>query len=193
MNSPHNTGTLIDGTQIVWRPLRGDDASRLETGFRQLSPESRYRRFLTYRISLSPSELKYFTHCDGANHLALGAFLADSRGGELDLVAVGRYGRDTDEFDLAEVAIVVADAWQQQGIGKLLFAALATGAWQAGVRYWKAVFLANNTAMQRLLATVGEKQAECDVDRGVVEAVYRLFPPGNSASFVNEARDEAKQ
>jgi acetyltransferase len=178
MTLPQNTCALNDGTPVVLRPLRGDDASKLETVFRQLSPESRYRRFLTHKISLSPSELKYFTHCDGTNHLALGAFLTDADGDELELVAVGRYVRDTDEFALAEVAIVVADTWQQHGIGKLVFAALAEAAWQAGVQHWKAVFLAYNTAIRRLLETVGKKQAESGLDRGVVKAVYRLFPPG---------------
>ena len=173
-----STCALNDGTPVVLRPLRGDDASKSETGFRQLSPESRYRRFLTYKIGLSPSELKYFTHCDGANHLALGAFLTDAKDGEPELVAVGRYVRDTDKFALAEVAIVVADAWQQHGIGKRLFVAPAQGAWQAGVRHWKAVFLTYNTAIRRLLETVGKRQAECGLDCGVVEAVYRLFPPG---------------
>jgi acetyltransferase len=178
MISPQHTCTLNVGTPILLRPLRGDDARKLETVFRKLSPESRYCRFLTCKISLSPSELEYFTNCDGVNHLALGAFLTDFRGGELELVAVGRYVRDTNGFAFAEVAIVVADAWQQHGIGKLLFAAFAAGAWQAGIRYWKAVFLVYNRALQRLLETVGEEQTECDVDRGVVEAVYRLFPPG---------------
>jgi len=59
---------LNDYTRLVLRPLRSDDASQLEAGFRQLSPESRYRRFLTHKISLSPSELRYFTQCDGTNH-----------------------------------------------------------------------------------------------------------------------------
>ena len=187
MNSPHDTCALNDGTPVVLRPLRSDDASKLETGFRQLSPESRYRRFLTHKIGLSPSELKYFTHCDGANHLALGAFLTDAKGGEPELVAVGRYVRDTDKFALAEVAIVVADAWQQHGIGKLVFAALAEGAWQAGIRHWKAVFLVYNTAIRRLLETVGKKQAECGLDCGVVEAVYRLFPLGQLGQPEEEA------
>ena len=172
------TCALNDGTPIVLRPLRSDDASRLESGLRQLSPESRYARFLTHKISLSPSELNYFTQCDGANHLALGVFLADAEGEELKLVGVGRYVRDADESDLAEIAIVVGDAWQHRGIGKLLFGGLAEAAWQAGVRRWKAVFLAYNTAIRRLLRTVGKKEAERVFDWGVVEAVYSLFPPG---------------
>jgi acetyltransferase len=187
MTSPQHTCTLNVGTPILLRPLRGDDASKLEHGFRELSPESRYSRFLACKISLSPSELEYFTHCDGVNHLALGAFLTDSRGGELELVAVGRYVRDTNGFAFAEVAIVVADAWQRHGIGKLVFAALAEGAWQAGVRHWKAVFLVSNTAIRRLLETVGKKQAECGLDCGVVEAVYRLFPPGQLGQPEEEA------
>jgi len=178
---------LTDGTQVMLRPLRSDDASQLEAGFRQLSPESRYCRFLTHKMSLSPSELKYFTHCDGANHLALGAFLTDAEGGEPKLVGVARYVRDADEFALAEVAIVVADAWQHHGIGKLLFSALAEGAWQMGVRRWKAVFLVYNTAIRRLLETVGKKQAECAFDWGVGEAVYRLCPPGQLGQPEEEA------
>ncbi len=187
MTLPQKTCALNDGTPVVLRPLRSDDASKLETGFHQLSPESRYCRFLTYKIGLSPSELKYFTHCDGANHLTLGAFLTDAKGGEPELVAVGRYVRDTENFARAEVAIVVADSWQQRGIGKLLVAALAEDAWATGVRHWKAVLLANNTALQRLMSTVGEKQQECAVDRGIVEAVYRLFPPGQ----LGQAKEEA--
>jgi acetyltransferase len=179
---------LNDGTPLVLRPLRSDDASRLETSFRQLSAESRYARFLTHKMSLSPSELKYFTHCDGANHLALGVFLANAEGEEQKLVGVGRYVRDANDFALAEVAIVVGDAWQHRGIGKLLFVGLAEAAWQVGIRRWKAVFLVYNTAIRRLLETVGKKQAECAFDWGIAEAIYRLFPPGNTASFVNEAR-----
>jgi len=187
MNSPQNACAVTNGTQFVLRPLRSDDASKLETGFRQLSPESRYRRFLTHKMSLSPSELKYFTHCDGANHLALGVFLANAEGEERKLVGVGRYVRDANEFALAEVAIVVGDAWQHRGIGKLLFVGLAGAAWQVGIRRWKAVFLVYNTAIRRLLETIGKKQAECAFDWGVVEAVYRLFPPGQLGQPGEEA------
>ena len=38
---------LRDGEQIVIRPIRPEDRSELAAGMQRLSPESRYRRFLT--------------------------------------------------------------------------------------------------------------------------------------------------
>ena len=182
------TCALDDETPIVLRPLCGDDAHKLAAGLRELSTESRYCRFLTRKISLSRSELNYFTHCDSVNHLALGAFLTDPAGGELELVGVARCVRDTNGFAFAEVAIVVADAWQKRSIGKLLFAELAQRAWRVGVRHWKAVFFASNIAIRRLLESIGEKQAECAFVPGVVAALYRLTPADRLAEFAKVAR-----
>ena len=55
------------------------------------------------------------------------------------------------------------------------------------LRGWKAVFLVYNMVIRLLLETVGKKQGECGLDCGVVEAVYRLFPPGQLGQPKEEA------
>ena len=117
--------TLPDGTSAVVRPIRPDDAPRLAEGLRQLSPESRHRRFLFSKGSFSPEELDDFTHCDGVHHLALVLVATDPEGREHEFIAVARCIGDAADAGLAEVAIAVADDRQHQGVGEMLVRALA--------------------------------------------------------------------
>lgn len=162
---------------VVVRPIRPDDASRLAEGLRQLSPESRRRRFLFSRSGFTTEELDYFTHCDGVDHLALVVVATGPTGREHQFVAVARSIRDLADAGLAEVAIAVADDWQHHGVGEMLIQALATSAWEAGIRYWNAILFTNNVAMRKLLELVGKKQSEQPEAAGVVALVYQLSPP----------------
>jgi acetyltransferase len=69
-------------------------------------------------------------------------------------VGVGRYVVDA-ATRRAEVALVVADARQRQGLGRRLFATLLEHAQAAGVREAAGVVLANNRAMLRLARSMG--------------------------------------
>jgi hypothetical protein len=51
--------SLRDGSQAEIRPLRPDDKGLLVGGFERLSPESRYRRFLSTTKRLSSATLRY--------------------------------------------------------------------------------------------------------------------------------------
>ena len=145
---------LPGGYSAVVRPIRPDDASRLAEGLRQLSPESRRRRFLFSRGCFSDEELHYFTHCDGVNHLALVVVETGPKGHEHQFVAVARCIRDSADTGLAEVAIAVADDRQHHEVGEMLIQALARSAWEAGIRYWNAILFTNNVPMRKLLERV---------------------------------------
>ena len=177
---------LPGGFSAVVRPIRPDDAPRLAEGLRQLSPESRRRRFLFSRGSFSAEELDYFTHCDGVDHLALVVVATGLNGREQQFVAVARCIRDAADPGLAEVGIAVADDWQHHGVGEMLIQALARSAWEAGIRCWNAVLFTNNVAMRRLMELVGKKQSEHSEDAGVVGLVYRLFPPAPARANCHE-------
>ncbi len=168
---------LPGGFTAVIRPIRPDDGPRLAEGLRQLSPESRRRRFLYSKGSFSPKELDYFTHCDGVDHLALVVVEIGPDGIECQFAAVARCMRDAAHADLAEVAIAVADYWQQHGVGEVLIQALAKSAWEAGIRCWSAILFTDNIAMRKLLELVGTKQSERSEDAGVVGLVYQLSAP----------------
>ena len=49
------------------------DKQALARGFERLSSESRYRRFLSAKKSLTADELRFFTELDGVNHAAVAA------------------------------------------------------------------------------------------------------------------------
>jgi RimJ/RimL family protein N-acetyltransferase len=132
------TIVLRDGSSLVVRPIGDDDGERLERFHDQLSPETQYRRFFSAHTHLTPREVWWFTHVD---HLGRDAFVAlDSD----DIVGVGRLDRSTGDPD-AEVAFVVADAWQGHGLGTELLRHVIARARDLGVhRLWADTLLHND-------------------------------------------------
>jgi hypothetical protein len=64
---------LADGTQLLLRPLSTDDRAGLTALFGRLTPESRYRRFLSPKRELMPRELTHLTDIDHHDHEAFAA------------------------------------------------------------------------------------------------------------------------
>jgi RimJ/RimL family protein N-acetyltransferase len=116
-----------------------------------LSPQSARLRFLAPKNHLTLAELRYLTEVDHVDHYALVAVLADD---PTTMAGVGRWVRDGDHPDAAEVAIVVGDCYQRQGLGTALGTALADGARALGIASFTALILPENTAAQRLFANI---------------------------------------
>jgi len=116
-----------------------------------LSPRSARLRFLAPKNRFSLAELRYLTEVDHIDHYALVAVLADD---PTTMAGVGRWVRDHEHPDAAEVAIVVGDCHQRLGLGTALGTALADGARALGIARFNAVMLPENTAAQRLFAHI---------------------------------------
>lgn len=147
--------TLADGTPVVLRFIRPDDAEELRRRFRELSPESRYRRFLTGASDLTDEKVRYLTETDGVNHVAIVATTES-----LDLkseigLGVARFIRLPDEPGVAEAAVTVVDDMQGKGIGRLLLVLLGKIARDRGVHTIRAEVLASNTPVREILREVG--------------------------------------
>lgn len=136
------------------RPIRPEDKALLERGIGLLSLESAYRRFLAPKSAFTLAELRYLTEVDFADHYALVAVDADHPG---HLIAVGRWVRDAEHPDAAEVAVVVGDPWQGRGIGTEIGLALADAARARGIRRFTATMLTENRAAQRLFAKISDR------------------------------------
>lgn len=165
---------LRSGAKVLVRPIRADDKALLEAGLERLSPESVRSRFLAAKPSFSARELRYLTEIDGRDHIALVAMLEDDPG---RLLAVARSVRLTDAPDTAEMAIVVLDEWQGQGLGSALAEALADVAREAGIRRLAAVMLGTNGAARRLVLRIGRRLAGDEpavVDSGIHDGVREL-------------------
>lgn len=178
---------LPDGTQAFIYPLPRTGSAALAAGLQELSPASRYQRFLSSRERFTRSELEFLTNCDGVNHLALVLAVQVGRGKTPRPVAVARCVRDLDDPELAEIAIAVADRWQGRGLGRALLRALHTQAWNVGIRRWRAFLFAENAAMSRLLERSGILLAREFDGPGCVEAIYALHVPSEPEKVLTPA------
>jgi RimJ/RimL family protein N-acetyltransferase len=135
--------------ELVIRPIRPDDKDALVAGLQRLSDRSVHQRFLSPKPRFTRSELRYLTEVDFTDHYALVAVLA--RAPDV-LVAVGRWVRDADSPDSAEVAVVVADVLQGRGVGTRLGRDLVDAARERGITRLTATMLPSNRAAHRLFA-----------------------------------------
>ena len=162
------TTLLIDGKALRIRPIQPDDTPALQVMHRGLSERTVYQRFFAVLPELSPQQADRFTHVDGAQRFALVAEAPDG-----SLVAVGRYDRLAPDLQHAEVAVVVADAYQHHGLGTALVAMLRAHARAAGVTAFIADVLSTNYAMHRTFKDAGLVATSAS-DHGIAHLVMPL-------------------
>jgi acetyltransferase (GNAT) family protein len=164
---------LRDGSRVRIRQCHRTDRDLLVQGFEHLSPESRYRRFLTPMHELDERTLRDLTDLDHRDHEAMIA-LDDSGEG----LGVARYVRSAARPDTAEVAVAVVDGWQGR-LGTLLLEAISVRARDEGVRMFTALMLASNREMMDLFQHLGPVRV---VGRagGTIE-IEVAIPPGAAA------------
>jgi GNAT superfamily N-acetyltransferase len=167
---------LSDGATVIVRPIRPSDRDLLLDGFERLSPQSRYRRFLTTMDDLSEPMLRYLTEVDHHDHEAIGAIDPVSGHG----IGIARFVRLPDRPDAAEAAVTVADDWQGRGLGTLLLGALADRARGAGIRTFTAVVLAANHEMLEVLEPLGRVRV---VDRETGTLQLEVDVPSDRAEL----------
>jgi GNAT superfamily N-acetyltransferase len=153
---------LPSGTWM--RPIGPDDKGLLESGLACLSPAAAYQRFLTGKRTFTQRELRYLTEVDGRDHMAL--VVLD---GNDELVAVGRLVREPARPDTAELAVVVADAWQRRGIGRELMQRLTSA---MDVERVSGTMLADNRPALALMKGIGPLERSA-ISAGVREVVAR--------------------
>lgn len=163
--------TLRDGRPVTIRALRLEDRDGLLAAVANSSTQSIYRRFFTRKRSFSEKEVAFFLNVDFVDHLALVAVL--NEGGRPVIAGGARCvgvqpGR-------AEVAFLVVDRYQRQGIGALFMRHLAAIARQAGIKELIAEVLADNSSMLRVFEKSGLRLAT-KRETGVVHVALQLEP-----------------
>lgn len=172
--------TLLDGSQILLRPLLYSDRAELSDGFEHLSAESRRLRFFEPPDHLSGTDIEYLTNVDYQDHFALGAFEVDAEGTPGAGVGVARYIRSAGEPELAEAAVTVADDRQARGVGTALLTRLASLAVERGVRTFVTYVLWENAPTVEALEEVGARIAA--EEPGVARMEIDLPSAGAEAS-----------
>jgi GNAT superfamily N-acetyltransferase len=146
-----SVASLSDGRRLEIRALKQEDRSDFFEAFDRMSAGSLYRRFFSVRPNFSSQEVAYFLNVDFVSQVALVAIVKEA--GRPAIVGVGRYilmqpGR-------AEVAFVVIDQYQGQGIGKALMHHLVAIARESGLNELFAEVLPANIAMLRVFEKSG--------------------------------------
>jgi len=163
--------TAADGAHVVVRPIRPEDAEIEQAFVRQLSPESRYFRFMDTIRELTPQMLMRFTQIDYDREMA---FIAVSGTGDEETeVGVARYVTNPDGSS-CEFAIVVADDWQRRGLGRRLMTQLIEVARARGLARMVGHILATNRSMLTLAASLGFAVGESPDDPTVRRATLTL-------------------
>jgi RimJ/RimL family protein N-acetyltransferase len=142
---------LRDGRPVEIRALRPDDETEMLAAVDRTDPESLRRRFFVTKRGFSEKEKSFFMHIDFVNHVALVAEI--NEGAKRAIIGGGRY--IVTALGEAEVAFVVVDAYQGQGIGALLTRHLVDLARAAGLKQLAADVLPENMAMRKVLDKSG--------------------------------------
>ncbi len=141
---------LRDGTCVVVREIRADDAPALRRLVGRSSERSIELRFFGPMKELSEEEARRFAEVDGKDRFALVALDPEDEG---EIVAVVRYEREGDT-DGAEYAALVEARFQGRGLGIGLTRQLIEAARERGIGRLHALVMRENRVMLGLLRSL---------------------------------------
>ena len=152
---------LRRGGTVHLRPIRQEDAPRLQAFHGRLSRDSIVMRFFSPLPVLTDERAAYFTNLDYDRRMALVAtepaadqvMSGEPANEDERIIGVARYDRLDDEWapdTRAEFALIVEDRVQHHGIGSVLFRALVEVARARGIETFVAEVLAENRRMLNL-------------------------------------------
>jgi GNAT superfamily N-acetyltransferase len=134
------------------RQIEPGDKPLIKALYDELSDRSRRLRFLVPTGELSDDDLVYLTEVDHRRHEALVA-VDDDR-----LAGVARYVRDPHHRESAEVAMVVVDDRQGEGIGTALLDRLTERARENGIARYTALVSRDNDIVVNALERAGAER-----------------------------------
>ena len=142
------TYLTTDGTQINFRPIHPTDEPLMRDLFYKLSQQTIYYRFMSHQKFVSRQQIQDFVYIDHRNDVTIVGTLPEAYGE--DIIAMGSYYLDP-KTNLAEVAFIVDDRWQNKGVGRFLLKHLMRTARRNGIRGFTAEILVENKAMQAVV------------------------------------------
>jgi acetyltransferase len=157
---------LADGTDVIIRPIRPEDADIEKQFVHNLSEESKYFRFMNSVQELTETMLVRFTQLDYSREMALVAVTGE-QGNEVEL-GVARYATNPDG-STCEFALVIADTMRGKGLGQKLMVALMEAARSMGLSVIEGEVLSNNYRMLKLMTRLGFNIKVSGEDSGIMK------------------------
>jgi acetyl coenzyme A synthetase (ADP forming)-like protein len=172
---------LRDGTVAALRPSVPEDREAISQFFRDLTPESRRRRFFTVG---EPPESLVERLCDSSDPAGVLTLLAIRLvDGRLRPIAVGSYiGLGS---GVAEAAFAVDDRFQGKGLGTILLEHLAAAASDRGFFRFDAVTQPDNAAMLDVFHESGF-EIRSKSENGQINVQLSLSPTNETVGFAEK-------
>ena len=166
--------TLKDGPKLLVRPIRLGDENLMRQLFHSFSKETIYHRFFAMIADMSLEQLRHYVNVDYEQRMAIvGVIKVEDRE---KIIAVARYDLDR-PTNMAEVADVVEDEWQNRGLGSFLLKYLAQIARTRGISGFTAEVMPDNFRMLHLL-----DKTSGTIKKAFVDGTIRV-----ALKFTNEA------
>ncbi len=144
--------TTRKGLDVFLRPAKITDEPLLKDFFYGLSGESLYKRFFSARKDMPHKRLQDFAAVDYSRKMVILATVVDRE--REAIVGIGQYELNSDMHS-AEVALVVADRYQGQGVGRELLSYLILLARRRGILGFTGEVLLDNSGMVQLFEKMG--------------------------------------
>lgn len=175
----HEYKRLLDGRELLIRPIRPEDAEPLRAGFSLLRPDEVRQRFLYAIKELTPDTAARLTRPDPEREFALVA-AEPLPPGEALIGAVARIAIAPGTRD-AEFAILVSHFISGMGLGRLLMLRLVRWARRKQLKRLYGEVLEHNTAMLSLAHSLGFRRETADTP-GLVHVVLELKAAGPASA-----------
>jgi len=167
-------GRLKNGDDVLYRPIRPEDEPLLIKLHQALSERTVYLRyFQPLKLSQRTAHERLTRICfiDYDREMALVAEHKNAEGNP-EIIAIGRLSK-VRGLPEAEMAVLVDDRFQQQGLGTELYRRLIEVARDEHLTRVVSTILSENHEMQALCRKVGF-QLEADLEDGTIQAVMKL-------------------
>ncbi len=157
------TYLMTDGLDVNIRSIRPTDEPHMRDLVYDLSQETIYYRFMSHQ-RFTHRHIQDFVYIDHRRDVCVVGTVPEAHGEQI--VSVGRYYLN-EKTNMAEVAFIVRDGWQNKGLGTYFFQHLIKTAKRNGIAGFTAEVLLDNRRMQNVFNHSGLK-----VTSKVVEGVY---------------------
>ena len=164
------TYLLEDGTEIDFRSIKPTDEPHMRDLVYNLSQETIYYRFMSRQQRFTPRQIQDFVYIDHRRDVAVVGTVPEAHGEQI--IAVGTYYLN-EKTNMAEVAFVVRDGWQNKGMGTFLFQHLIKIAKRNGIAGFTAEVLRENERMQKVFNHSGLK-VKSQLEEGVFSFIMEF-------------------
>ena len=158
------TYLMPDGIEVSFRSIKPTDEPHMRDLVYNLSQETIYYRFMSRQQRFTPRQIQDFVYIDHRRDVAVVGTIPEAHGEQI--IVVGTYYLN-EKSNMAEVAFVVRDGWQNKGLGTFMFKHLVKIAKRNGIAGFTAEVLRENERMQAVFNHSGLK-----VSSHLEEGVY---------------------